>query len=269
MIMPVMTMPVMTMVVMVMVVVVMVVVVIVVIVMTMTVVVMAMMMRMLVRGRIAIVRLERCRHRLRLESAFLQQQRNLRHVGDAQAVRENLHRYMAIAEREDQSRALGEILLAHLEHRLDLGDDLDEPAVVEHQEIVGAQQRGRREIEFDASALAAEHEALLLDAVLVSEQHGIDDVALGFSGADDFLGARHGMIRFSDGSGARRRRARRRAWRRTARRPADAPPSRRCRIALRRLPAHRAGCAPDRRERRTAGLRDRRWCRWSSPPRGS
>jgi hypothetical protein len=166
-----------------------------------------MMMRMLMRRGVAVVGLERRRHRLRLEPAFLQQSRDLRRVGDAQPVGENLHRHMAVTERKDEPRPLGEILLAHLEHRLDLGDDLDQPAVVEQQEVVGAKERRRREIEFDASALAAEHEALLLDAVLVFEQHGIDDVALGFSGANDFLGAWHGMIRFSDASGARLRRA--------------------------------------------------------------
>ncbi len=165
-------------------------------VMVVMVMVMTMMMRVLVRGRIAVVGLERRRHRLWLETAFLQKKRDLRRVGDAQAVGEDLHRHMAVAEREDQPRAFGEILLAHLQHRLDLGDDLDQPAVVEQQEVVGAQQRRRREIEFDAGALAAEHEALLLDAVLVFEQHGVDDVALGLSGADGFLGARHGMIRF-------------------------------------------------------------------------
>jgi hypothetical protein len=157
---------------------------------------MIMMMRVLVRGRIAVVGLERRRHRLRLESALLQEERDFRHIGDPQPVGEDLHRHVAVAEREDQPRALGEVLLAHLQDRLDLGDDLDQAAVVEQQEVVGAQQRRRREIEFDAGALAAEDEALLLDAVLVFEQHGVDDVALGLSGADDFLGARHGMIRF-------------------------------------------------------------------------
>jgi hypothetical protein len=179
---------------------VMVVVMVVMVVMTVT-----MMVRVLVRRRIAIVGLERRRHALRLDSAFLQESRDLRRVGDAQAVGENLHRHMAVAERQNEPCGLGEILLAHLEHRLDLGDDLDQPAVIEQEEIVRAQQRRHREIEFDAGALAAEHEALLLDAVLVFEQHGIDDLALGFSGANDFLGARHmGVIRFSDASADRR-----------------------------------------------------------------
>jgi hypothetical protein len=168
-----------------------------VVIMTMTVMmVMTMMVRVLVRGCVTVVGLERRRHHLRHEATFLQKKRNLGRVGDAQPVSEDLHRYMAVAEREDQPRGLGEVLLAHLRYLFDLGDDLDQPAVVEQQEVVGAQQRRGREIEFDTGALAAEHEALLLDAVLIFEQYGIDDVALGFSGANDFLGARHGMIRF-------------------------------------------------------------------------
>jgi hypothetical protein len=154
------------------------------------------MVRVLMRGGVAVIRLERRCHGPRLEAAFLEKKRDLRRVGHAQAVGENLHRNVTVAQRQDEPRGLGEILLAHLQHRLDLGDDLDQPAVVEQQEIVGAQQRRRREIEFDAGALAAEHEALLLGAVLVFEQHGIDDVARGLSGAEDFLSARHGMIRF-------------------------------------------------------------------------
>jgi hypothetical protein len=158
--------------------------------------VMTMVMRVLVRGRVAVIGFERRHHGLRLEAAFLEEKRDLRRAGDAQPVGENLNRHMAIAEREDEPRSLGEILLAHLRYLFDLGDDLDQPAVVEQQEVVGAQERRRWEIELDAGALAAEHEAPLLDAVLVFEQHGIDDVARRFSRADDFLGARHGMIRF-------------------------------------------------------------------------
>jgi hypothetical protein len=204
-----MIMPVMTMVAVLMrmmVVVVMIMPVIMVMVVMTVIVVMAMMVRVLVRRGVAVVRLERRRHRLGLEAAFLQKKRDLRRVGDAQPVGEDLHRHMTVAEREDQPHGLGEILLSYLQHRLDLGDDLDQPAIVEQQQVVGAQQRRRRKVEFDAGALAAEHETLLLDAVFVFEQHGIDDVALRFSGENDFLGARHGMIRFSDASGARRHR---------------------------------------------------------------
>jgi C4-dicarboxylate-specific signal transduction histidine kinase len=158
--------------------------------------VMAVTMMVLVRRRVAVIGLEWRRHRLRLEAAFLEEKRDLRRAGDAQAIGENLHRHVAVAEREDEPRGPGEILLAHLRYLFDLGDDLDQPAVVEQQEVVGAQERRRWEIELDAGALAAKHEAPLLDAVLVFEQHGIDDVARRFSRADDFLGARHGMIRF-------------------------------------------------------------------------
>jgi hypothetical protein len=164
--------------------------------MMMTMIMVVMMVRVLVRGRVAIVGLERRGHGLRLEAAFGEEQRDLRRVGDAQAVGEDLHRHMAVAEREDEARGPGEILLTHLEHWLDLGDDLDQPAVVEDKQVVGPQQRRVREIELDAGPLAAEHEALLLDAVLVFQQHGIDDLARRICAADGFLGAWHGMIRF-------------------------------------------------------------------------
>src|SRR5215470_13536662 len=115
---------------------------------------------------------------------------------------------MAIAERQDEARDRGEILCPHLDHRLDVGDDLCERAVVEHQEIVGAQARRRRKIELDTRALAAEHKTLLLAPVIEFQQQRIDHLAKWFSEwrfkwrlagrpiwpvpGDNFLRARHG-----------------------------------------------------------------------------
>ncbi len=82
-------------------------------------------------------------------------------------VGEDLHRDVAVAERQDEARERGEVLGAHLDHRLDVGHHLGQAAVVEHQEVVGAQARRLREIELDARAIAAEHEALLPAAVVV------------------------------------------------------------------------------------------------------
>ncbi len=84
---------------------------------------------------------------------------------------------MAIAERPDEARDRREILCPHLDHRLDVGHDLCELAVVEHQEIVGAQARRRRKIELDTRALAAEHETLLLVSIVEFQQQRIDDLA--------------------------------------------------------------------------------------------
>jgi hypothetical protein len=149
--------------------------------------------------RTAVFGLERRHHHRRLEAAFAQKLRDGRVRRQAQAVGEDLHGNVAVAQRQHQPRRLGKILLAHLEHRLDIGHHFDEMAVVEHQEIVGAQQRRDREIEFDADTLAAEHEALLLDAVLEFEQDRVDDFAGALiAGAENFLGAGHGAIRFGD-----------------------------------------------------------------------
>jgi hypothetical protein len=88
-----------------------------------------------------------------------------------------LHRHVAIAECQDEARDRCELPGPHLDHRLDVGHDLGELAVVEHQEIVGAQARRRRKIELDTCAFAAEHKTLLLASVVEFQQHRIDDLA--------------------------------------------------------------------------------------------
>jgi hypothetical protein len=166
-----------------------------VIVVIMSVIVMMMpmiMVMVVVPVRAAIFGLERSRHRLRPEAAFRQELRNVGMRRHAQAVGEDLHRDVAVAEREHQACRLDEILLAHLQHRLDIGDHLDDLSIVEEEPVVGAQQRRFREIELDARPLAAENEALLLRAVFELEQQGVDDFAGGFAGAEDFESARHG-----------------------------------------------------------------------------
>lgn len=167
--------------------------------MIMPVVTMTMIMHMVVRV-IMLVRavpfgLERRGHHLGLEAAFPEQHRNLGGREQAQAIGEDLNRNVPVAQRQNQPRRLGEILLAHLQHLLHVGHHFDETAVVQHQEIVGAQQRRGREIEFDAGSLAAEHEALLLHAILEFEQQRVDDFAgAPIAGAKNFLGAGHGAL---------------------------------------------------------------------------
>ena len=84
---------------------------------------------------------------------------------------------MAIAECQEEARDRCEILGPHLDHGLDVGHDLGEIAVVEHQEIVGAQARRRRKIELDTCALAAEHKTPLLAPIVEFQQQRIDDLA--------------------------------------------------------------------------------------------
>jgi hypothetical protein len=148
----------------------------------------------IVRMAVVAFGLERRRHGCRGESTLLEQHRNVSVRGHAQTVGEDLHRHVAVSQREHQTRCLDEVLLAHFEDRFDVGHDLDQPAVVERQQVVGAQQRGRREIELDAGTLRTEYEALLLRAVFVFEQNRVDDLTGRLAGTDDFLGTRHGQI---------------------------------------------------------------------------
>jgi hypothetical protein len=151
---------------------------------------------MIMLMRAAVIGLEWRHHRGRPEASFFEQQRSRGVREHAQAIGEDLDGNVAIAQRQQQARRPGEILLANLQHRLGIGDHLDEMAVVEHQAIIGAQQRWHREIELDAGALAAEHEAMLLGAVGEFEQQRVDDFSgAGVAGADGFLGARHRAIR--------------------------------------------------------------------------
>ncbi len=144
----------------------------------------------------AVVGFERGHHHRRRKAAVPQQLRELGMRQHAQAVGEDLDGNVTVTQRQQEAPGFGKILLAHLQHRLDVGHDFDEISVVEHQAIVGAQQRRGREIEFDTGPLAAEHEALLLYAVLELEQHRVDDFAgAAVAGAENLLGAWHEAIR--------------------------------------------------------------------------
>jgi len=140
-------------------------------------VVMAMIVMMMVMPMPGIVRLERGSDRGALKPMLRQQRFDLGPLLQPDAAGQNLHRDMAIAERKEEARDRREILGPHLDHRLDVGHDLGEPAVVKHQEIVGVQAGRRRKVELDARALAAEHETLLLATVVEFQQQRIDDLA--------------------------------------------------------------------------------------------
>jgi hypothetical protein len=151
----------------------------------MMIVIMNMMMAMIMPVAAAVVGLERRHHRLRLETAFRQERRDVRAGRHAQAIGEDLDGDVAVAQRKHEPRAPRKILFAHFEHGFDVGHDFDQAAVVEEKAIVGAQQWRERKIELDASPLASKHEALLLRAVLDLEQQGVDDFAGRFAGAQD------------------------------------------------------------------------------------
>jgi hypothetical protein len=133
-------------------------------------------MLMIVPAR-AIIGLERRGHLDAGKSMLRHQCLNLWPLLQPDAVGQDLHRHVAIAECQDEARDRREILGPHLDHGLDVGHDLGELAVVEYQEIVGAQAWRRRKIELDTGALAAEHKALLLAPVVEFQQQRIDDLA--------------------------------------------------------------------------------------------
>ena len=82
------------------------------------------------------------------------------------------------------------------DQRLGFGDDLDQLAVIEHQRIVGAQPRRLGEIDLDAGAFDAEHEALFHLPLRVRQDQSVDDsAALALGSRLDAGGARHGVIR--------------------------------------------------------------------------
>jgi hypothetical protein len=124
-----------------------------------------------------IVRLERCRHLDALKPVLRHQGFDLGPPLQPDLVGQDLHWNMAIAKRQDETRRRGEILAAHFEQWLDVGHHFDELAVVEHQEVVRVQARRHGKIELDAGTLAAEHEALLLAAIVELQQQRIDDLA--------------------------------------------------------------------------------------------
>lgn len=130
----------------------------------------------------AIVRLERRRHCGALKPVVGHQLFDLRPLLQADAAGQNLHRHVAIAKRQEKAGDRCEILGPHLDHRLDVGDDLGKSPIVEHQEIVSVQAGRRRKIELDTCTLAAEHKTLLPATVVEFQQQRIDDLAKGRTG---------------------------------------------------------------------------------------
>jgi hypothetical protein len=89
----------------------------------------------------AVIRLERRRHFRSLQPMLRDQRFDFGLFLQPDPVGKDLHRDVTVAERDeearDRSEILGEILGAHLDHRLDVGHDFHDTAVVEHQQVVG------------------------------------------------------------------------------------------------------------------------------------
>jgi len=93
----------------------------------------------------------------------------LGHVGDdmivtnAQGFAQNLRRQMPIAEMPGDAHQMMRIVAADLDERLGRGDDLDKPAIVQHQRVAAAQRNCLRQIEqkFKAARAAHRHTAAM------------------------------------------------------------------------------------------------------------
>ena len=127
------------------------------------------------RGVGAALRLERRVDGGDLRAEAFQQRLDRRIALEPQPALQHLHRHMAVAEMPGEPRQRRQIGGARLDQRLGLGHHLDQPAVVEHQRIVGAQPHRLGEIELDAGAFDAEQEALLRLALRVGQDQRVDD----------------------------------------------------------------------------------------------
>jgi hypothetical protein len=105
----------------------------------------------------------------------LQQCLDRRIAFEPQPALQHLHRHMAVAEMPGQPRQRRKVRRPRLDQRLGLRDHFDQPSIVEHQRVVGAQTRGLGKIEFDAGAFDAEHKALLRLALRERQDQCIDD----------------------------------------------------------------------------------------------
>jgi hypothetical protein len=115
---------------------------------------------------------------LRLESGI---------VAHAQPVREDLHRHVAVAQPPREPGECRQVSCAQFDQGLRLGDDLDQPAVLEAKRVAHAQAHRLREIEGEARALQGRQLAVLDLASAGREQHRVDQRRIAARAARDHL----------------------------------------------------------------------------------
>jgi hypothetical protein len=112
---------------------------------------------------------------------------------DPQPALQHLDRHMPVAEVPGKPRQARQIGRTRLDQRLGLGHDLNEPAGVEFQRIVGAKPHRLGKIQFDAGALHAEQEALLRLALRMGQDQRVERGGVPpFGGVKNAGGAGHG-----------------------------------------------------------------------------
>jgi hypothetical protein len=94
-------------------------------------------------------------------------------AADAQAARGDLGRQMAVAEMPGDPDQMLRIGPANFDQRLRRGDDLDQPAVVEHQRIAAAQHGGVFQVEQKLKSARAGHRHPPAMTIVKIEHNGI------------------------------------------------------------------------------------------------
>ena len=111
----------------------------------------------------------------------------------ADAIGQHLRWDMAVAEMPGEPRQDRDIGGTHLDQRLRRGHYFDQTAVIEQQQIVGAQARRLVQIDLELAALDADDGRLLRAALGVVENNSIDDrPTMPIAGLKDACCAQHG-----------------------------------------------------------------------------
>ena len=112
----------------------------------------------------------------------------------ANAIGQHLDRYMTIAEMPGKTRQSSQISGARFDQRLRRRDHFHQIAVVENQEIVGAQAHRLMQIDLDGAAVDAGNCRLLGAALRVIEDHGINyRSVVSVAGCNDAERTRHNV----------------------------------------------------------------------------
>jgi hypothetical protein len=118
-----------------------------------------------------------------------------------QAVGQDLHRHVAVAEMPGHAGKRFKILGTDLDQGLGFSDHLNEAAVIEHEQIAHAQRHRRREIDLVARAIEANQQTALRPARREGQNRCVDDAGgIGLFGGKDGVNAAHGRFRFAKSS---------------------------------------------------------------------
>jgi hypothetical protein len=116
-------------------------------------VIVAMIMMMIAVRRGGVIGLERRFDDRRLDAKAFQKRFGGWLAPDTRAALQDLHRNVPVAQPPRQARQCERIRKANLNHRLGLSHDLDEMAIVQRKDVIGAQQDRFGKIQLDTGSL--------------------------------------------------------------------------------------------------------------------